>query len=134
LDDPRVREILPGVTRRLITYGIDQPADYQARDVAFNGPATIFSVLYRGKPLGKVILNVPGRFNVYNSPGSSARPGDRYGLRNHLHRMRLYRGVHRRLELKGQAGGVSVVDDYGPPPTEIRETLAAARQVWQGRR
>jgi UDP-N-acetylmuramate--alanine ligase len=134
LDDPRVREILPGVTRRLITYGIDQPADYQARDVAFNGPATIFSVLYRGKPLGKVILNVPGRFNVYNALASiaAAREID-MDFETICTGLGLYRGVHRRLELKGQAGGVSVVDDYGHHPTEIRETLAAARQVWQGR-
>jgi UDP-N-acetylmuramate--alanine ligase len=44
-----------------------------------------------------------------------------------------YVGVHRRLELKGEAGGIAVVDDYGHHPTEIRETLAAARQVWKGR-
>jgi len=134
LDDPHVREILPDVTRRVITYGIDRPADYQAEDVTFDGPATTFSVLYRGEPLGPVTLNVPGRFNVYNALASiaAAREIDMdFGtIRDGLG---LDRGVHRRLELKGQAGGVSVVDDYGHHPTEIRETLAAARQVWQGR-
>jgi UDP-N-acetylmuramate--alanine ligase len=79
-------------------------------------------------------LNVPGLFNVYNALAAVAVaremdlifPVIREGLQR-------FTGVHRRLEVRGEARGVTVVDDYGHHPTEIRATLAAARQVWTGR-
>ncbi len=117
LDDPHVREILPDVTRRVITYGIDRPADYSAQDVTFDGPVTTFSVLYRGEPLGPVTLNVPGRFNVYNALAyiAAAREID-MDYRDDPRGLGLYRGVHRRLELKGQAGGRVRGGRLRPPP------------------
>jgi len=133
-DDPHVREIMPGITRRVITYGIDSPADYQAADITFRGASSTFSVSYRGEPLGSVSLNVPGLFNVYNALATIgvAREID-MDMATIRDGLKAYAGVHRRLELKGEAGGVAVVDDYGHHPTEIRATLAAARHVWQGR-
>jgi UDP-N-acetylmuramate--alanine ligase len=134
LDDPHVQAILPGIKRRTITYGLTSPADYQAKDVVLEGPTSVFSVYARGERLGEVTLNVPGRFNVANALATiaAARELDmpfeaiREGLLKYV-------GVGRRLEVKGKVKGVTVVDDYGHHPTEIRETLAAARQVWKGR-
>ena len=93
-----------------------------------------FSVSYKGEPLGSITLNVPGLFNVYNALATIAvsREID-LGMATIRDGLRAYVGVGRRLELKGEVGGVAVVDDYGHHPTEIRETLAAARRVWKGR-
>jgi UDP-N-acetylmuramate--alanine ligase len=133
-DDRHVQEIMPGITRKIITYGIHSPADYQATDILFKGPSSAFSVSYKGKPMGSFWVNVPGLFNVSNALATIAVAReidmDMTTIRDGL---KTYVGVHRRLELKGEAGGVAVVDDYGHHPTEIRETLAAARQVWKGR-
>jgi UDP-N-acetylmuramate--alanine ligase len=133
-DDRHVRAILPRIKRKVATYGLTAPADYRAEEIALDGPQSKFSVSCRGELLGKVTLNVPGRFNIANALAAIAvareldMPFDmiREGLG-------AFAGVHRRLEIKGHAGGVTVVDDYGHHPTEIRETLAAARQVWKGR-
>jgi UDP-N-acetylmuramate--alanine ligase len=134
LDDPHVQAILPAIKRKTITYGLTSPADYQAKDVVLEGPTSIFSVYSKGERLGEVTLNVPGRFNVANALATIAAareldmPFDtiREGLLKYV-------GVGRRLEVKGKAKGITVVDDYGHHPTEIRETLAAAKQVWKGR-
>jgi UDP-N-acetylmuramate--alanine ligase len=134
LDDPHVTAILPGIQRKVVTYGLTTPAEYQARDIVLQGPTSVFTVYARGERLGDVTLNVPGRFNVANALATiaTARELDmsfdaiRKGLLKYV-------GVGRRLEVKGTVKGITVVDDYGHHPTEIRETLLAARQVWRGR-
>ena len=134
LDNEHVREILPQIKRKVITYGLTSPADYQATEMVLAGPLSKFSVSCRGERLGEVTLKVPGRFNIANALATIAvareldMPFDviRKGLESFV-------GVHRRLEIKGKVNGVTVVDDYGHHPTEIRETLAAARQVWKDR-
>jgi UDP-N-acetylmuramate--alanine ligase len=134
LDDPHVREILPAIKRKTITYGLTQQADYRAEEIDFSGVSTRFTLVYRGNRLGRLTLNVPGRFNIYNALATVAvsreldmdLPAIERGLVS-------FTGVQRRLEIKGQAGGVTVVDDYGHHPTEIRETLAAVKQVWKQR-
>jgi UDP-N-acetylmuramate--alanine ligase len=91
--------------------------------------ASRFTVNYRGRDLGEFLLHVPGEHNVRNATAAIAVgfgldiPIDqiREGLAN-------FRGVDRRFQLKGRANGVTVIDDYGHHPTEIRATLAAARQ------
>ena len=134
LDNFHIREILPQIKRKTITYGLEPPADYRAADINIRGTWTSFNVLYREELLGAAVLNVPGLFNVYNALATIAVareidmdfPAITAGLKT-------FTGVQRRLEVKGIGGGVTVVDDYGHHPTEIRETLAAARTVWPGR-
>jgi len=134
LDNLHIREILPQIKRKTITYGLEPPADYRAADINIRGTWTSFNVLYREELLGAAVLNVPGLFNVYNALATIAVareidmdfPAITAGLKT-------FTGVQRRLEVKGIGGGVTVVDDYGHHPTEIRETLAAARTVWPGR-
>jgi len=133
-DDANCREIIPLVKRKVITYGLSTPADYAAVDLAFEGAFSRFTVRHGGQTLGEVFLNVPGAFNVSNALAAVAVaremnmefPAIQDGLA-------MYGGVQRRLEVKGQLGGVTVVDDYGHHPTEIKATLAAARHVWKQR-
>ncbi|MDO8786324.1 MAG: UDP-N-acetylmuramate--L-alanine ligase [Syntrophales bacterium] len=131
-DDKYVKEILPKIKRKFITYGLDQSSDYRAGDISFSGFSTGFSLYYKGDLLGDVKLNVPGLFNVYNAMAVIAVARElemefskiREGLEN-------FAGVHRRMEIKGKVGEITVIDDYGHHPTEIRETLSATRQVWK---
>jgi UDP-N-acetylmuramate--alanine ligase len=134
LDDKHVREILPQIKRRTITYGISEAADYQAENIVFKGSATHYALYYKGKKAGDVTLNVPGLHNVYNSMAAIAiaRELD-LDLPVVLEGITVFAGVQRRLEIKGEKDGVLVVDDYGHHPTEIMATLSAAKQTWKGR-
>jgi UDP-N-acetylmuramate--alanine ligase len=135
LDNPSIQEILPHIKKRFVTYGLSAQADVQARDVVFNGMQSRFSVYRNDAFCGEVVLNMPGAHNVYNALATIsvgfeldipfARIHD--GLAN-------LQGVARRLEVKGDVGGVKVIDDYGHHPTEIRTTLEAVRESWPGRR
>lgn len=134
-DNEHVREIMPQIKRRTITYGIERSADYRAQGIEFHGRKTVYRLSYKGDMVDEIELNVPGMFNVYNSLATIAvgreleldLPAIKKGLLS-------FNGVQRRMEIKGQVGGITVVDDYGHHPTEIKETLAAARNVWKERR
>ncbi|MBN1663003.1 MAG: UDP-N-acetylmuramate--L-alanine ligase [Deltaproteobacteria bacterium] len=133
-DDAHCREIIPLVKRKVITYGLSQPADYQAADMTFAGSSSRFSVRHGGALLGEVVLNVPGIFNISNALAAVAvaRELD-MAFAVICDGLSKFGGVQRRLEVKGKTGGVTVVDDYGHHPTEIKATLAAARHVWHDR-
>jgi UDP-N-acetylmuramate--alanine ligase len=133
-DDAHAREIAPFIKRRVITYGIDEPAEYSARNIRYSESKTMYQLLHKKDNMGDVELLTPGLFNIYNSMAAVA-VGRELGLDMATIRkgLRSFSGVQRRLELKGEARGISVVDDYGHHPTEIRATLSAARQKWTGR-
>jgi UDP-N-acetylmuramate--alanine ligase len=135
LDNPLLAAILPRVHRRVFTYGTDSAANYRLEYLeAGHGPYARFQVVTATGPLGPFELHVPGRHNVLNATAAVAIahqlevPSDKIaeGL-NH------FRGVDRRFQLRGTARGVTVVDDYGHHPTEIRATLAAARECGHGK-
>ncbi|KRT72420.1 MAG: UDP-N-acetylmuramate--L-alanine ligase, UDP-N-acetylmuramate--alanine ligase [Deltaproteobacteria bacterium CSP1-8] len=135
VDHPNVQELIPALQKTYVTYGFSLQADYRADGVAPEGMTNRFRVIHRGKSLGEVSLSAPGRHNVSNALAAVAVASElgisfdkiREGLSD-------YRGVHRRFQIKGEREGVTVVDDYGHHPAEIRATLAAAREVWPGRR
>ncbi|MGE5664088.1 MAG: UDP-N-acetylmuramate--L-alanine ligase, partial [Deltaproteobacteria bacterium] len=135
VDHPNVQELIPSVEKTVVTYGFSPQADYRAESVVAEGMASRFGLVRREERLGEVLLRAPGRHNVSNSVAAAAVAAElgipfdriREGLSD-------YRGVHRRFQVKGDRGGVTVVDDYGHHPAEIRATLAAARDVWPGRR
>jgi UDP-N-acetylmuramate--alanine ligase len=134
-DNEHVREIAPQIKRRIITYGIEQTADYCAREIKFLGNRTVYTLSYKGEESGVIELNVPGLFNVYNSLAAIAVGRElELDLATIQEGLTGFSGVQRRLETKGKVGSITVVDDYGHHPTEVRETLAAARLVWKGRR
>ncbi len=133
-DNPHVREILPAMKRRTITYGIETPADYSAADIKFAGRKTTYTLCCKGEQNGEVVLAVPGLFNIYNSLAAIAVGRElELDIKTIADGLASFNGVHRRLELKGTVSGVTVVDDYGHHPTEVMATLAAIRQVYQGR-
>jgi UDP-N-acetylmuramate--alanine ligase len=131
-DDERLRNMLPRLARRATTYGVHEDADFRVR--AANGRCASgkhyahFSVDYQGKSLGDFHLRVPGAHNVLNATAAVAVG---VGLDIHADLVRealeSFRGVDRRFQLRGRVGEISVIDDYGHHPTEIRATLAAAR-------
>ncbi|MGB8911097.1 MAG: UDP-N-acetylmuramate--L-alanine ligase, partial [Candidatus Sulfotelmatobacter sp.] len=135
-DDPLLRRLLPEVQRRTVTYGTKRGSDFLikledgAGPVKTEGqPLSRFRVHYRKKDLGEFTLHVPGVHNVLNATAAVAVG---VGLDVELEKIRValdrFRGVDRRFQLRGRVGGVSVIDDYGHHPTEIKATLAAARQ------
>ncbi|HEY3928026.1 MAG TPA: UDP-N-acetylmuramate--L-alanine ligase [Candidatus Koribacter sp.] len=134
-DNERLRNILPRVQRRIVTYGTTDGSDFLIRCTPCTaeqltlGFLSSFSVEYRGKSLGDFTLRVPGMHNVRNATAAIAIG---MALEIPLEKIRAalseFRGVDRRFQLKGKANDVSVIDDYGHHPTEIRATLAAAKQ------
>ncbi|MBL4689294.1 MAG: UDP-N-acetylmuramate--L-alanine ligase, partial [Nannocystaceae bacterium] len=136
IDDANIKKILPRLTKRTVTYGIDDPtADYVATDVRHAGPATTFRVVVRGRDRGEFLLKMPGVHNVCNALGSIALC-DEYQVPPETTRKALaeFEGVQRRFTLRGDSGGVTLVDDYGHHPTEIEATLAGAKLAYEDRR
>jgi UDP-N-acetylmuramate--alanine ligase len=128
LDDENVQQVLPAVNRRTLTYGRSHQAGLQVADVDCGAFESTFSVRMRGHNLGKFHLRVPGIHNVLNATAAIA-VGLELEVKVDVIREAIakYPGVDRRFQTRGQARGVTVVDDYGHHPTEIRATLAAAQ-------
>jgi UDP-N-acetylmuramate--alanine ligase len=132
-DDAPLRSLLPQLRRRALTYGRRPDSDFRimSSQAEFGDgcTGTRFQVRYRGDDLGEFRLRVPGAHNVLNATAAIAvGVGLDVPLDQIRHALDSFRGVDRRFQLRGRAGGVSVVDDYGHHPTEIRATLAAARE------
>ena len=134
LDDENVRQILPSINRRSITYGQNPQAHLQVHGHSCGHLFSRFSVRARDRELGEFQLNVPGFHNVLNATAALA-VGLELGVDVEQAREALasYSGVDRRFQRRGEARGVTVVDDYGHHPTEIRATLEAARLCDYGR-
>ncbi|WAS95360.1 UDP-N-acetylmuramate--L-alanine ligase [Nannocystis punicea] len=135
LDDPNAAAILPRVSKRYVTYGFSPAADYRAVDVVHDGPTTHFRVVGQGRDLGPFTLHMPGVHNVLNALATIAVC--------EFHELQMaavanalagFDGVQRRFTVRGTAGDVMVVDDYGHHPTEVRATLAGARTSYPDRR
>lgn len=134
VDNAHVREILPSIKRRMITYGIETPADYSALDIKFKKRKTCYTLVCKGEKQGPVELMVPGLFNVYNSLAAIAVARElNLDFATIKEGLKSFSGVQRRMEIKGRVGDITVVDDYGHHPTEIKATLAAMRQIWKDR-
>jgi len=128
LDQPNIQQMIPQVEKRVVSYGIESGADVTARRLEFSGAASSFEVLHRGRLLGPITLQVPGRHNVANALAAVA-VGTDLDITFSLIQQALagFSGVQRRFQIRGEARGVLVVDDYGHHPAEIRATLAAAK-------
>ena len=135
LDNESVQEILPELTGRYTTYGLNTRADYQARGISFEGSRSFFSVYHQDELLGEIALNLPGVHNVTNCLAGIAAARE-IGIEFSTIKKALetLQGVKRRLEKKGERNGVMVMDDYGHHPTEIKTTLLAVRESWPEKR
>jgi UDP-N-acetylmuramate--alanine ligase len=131
IDNPLLAAILPRAERRVFTYGVAAEADYR---LEFLGPGqgsclSRFLVHTAAGPLGPFELHVPGRHNVLDATAAVAIAHQlEVAPEKIAEGLNGFRGVDRRFQLRGTACGVTVVDDYGHHPTEIRATLAAARE------
>jgi len=128
LDDGPVQDILPRVERRVCTYGLSPQAQVSARDVRLGPTGATYVATSGEKVLGEVELAVPGAHNVLNSLAAIA-VGLELAVPFEKIRQGLaaFTGVDRRFQVRGESGGVLVVDDYGHHPTEIRATLETLR-------
>jgi UDP-N-acetylmuramate--alanine ligase len=132
-DDAPLRVLLPRVKRRVVTYGTSQDADFhiQASLAGQTGQSSNrFRVRYRDQELGEFQLHVPGQHNVLNAAAAIAVGVGLDISPEHIREaLQTFRGVDRRFQQKGVVRGVTVVDDYGHHPTEVRATLSAAKQA-----
>jgi UDP-N-acetylmuramate--alanine ligase len=120
--------IRPQLRRRLVTYGLESAADITANEMSYSGDAPTFTVLLSGRRLCSIRLSVPGRHNVQNAL-AAVSVGLELGLSAEQirHGLERFRGADRRFQVKVEIDGVTIVDDYGHHPAEIRATLEAAR-------
>ncbi|OGR86345.1 MAG: UDP-N-acetylmuramate--L-alanine ligase [Elusimicrobia bacterium RIFCSPHIGHO2_02_FULL_57_9] len=134
-DDRNLAGLMRRVTRPVITYGIRNKADWQAKNIKMEKNGTRFDVFYRGHRTGVLRLSTPGRHNVLNALGALAA-GRFLGfdLAKLMKGLSDFRGVGRRLDRLGSAGGIEFIDDYGHHPTEITATLEAVASLWKGKR
>ncbi len=144
IDNPQLAKVLPRAQRRVYTYGVAAAADYRleildgSREQSNNGACAVsgfrrFQVITAKGPLGPFELRVPGRHNILNATAAVAIACQLDVSANQIAEgLTNFNGVDRRFQLRGKAGGVAVVDDYGHHPTEISATLAAARECGYG--
>ena len=129
-DNDHIRDILPEVKCKVVTYGMNQLADYMAANVQTTASETTFEVVHKGEKLGQVRLNVPGMHNVLNAMACVVT-GITLGLSvdQMAEGLTVFNGAKRRFQTKGKVNNIWVVDDYAHHPTEIATTIKAARQT-----
>jgi UDP-N-acetylmuramate--alanine ligase len=134
LDHPHVRDLLPQINRRYVTYGESRQADYVADNIVYRGLETAFQVHRQGQPLGEFVVRMPGQHNVLNCLAVIAISDElAVPLDVVKEALATFRGVARRFTVVGEPGGIALVDDYGHHPEEIRATLNAARHAYHKR-
>jgi len=135
LDNAGVQAILPNVTKRHTTFGITSQATYRARNIRHDGMATRFVAWRRAEELGEVLLPMPGTHNVLNALGVLVI-ADHLGIPfdTYVKAIAQFEGVARRFTVRGEVGGVTIVDDFGHHPAEVKATLSGAKSAFGGRR
>jgi UDP-N-acetylmuramate--alanine ligase len=135
LDNAGVQSVLPMVHKRFTTYGMSAQATYRARNVRHDGLLTSYVAWRRADELGEVTIPLPGQHNVLNSLAVLAI-SDFMGVPFDVFVKALakFEGIQRRFTVRGEVAGITVVDDFGHHPTEVRATLSGARAAYPGRR
>ncbi|MGZ3525318.1 MAG: UDP-N-acetylmuramate--L-alanine ligase [Thermodesulfobacteriota bacterium] len=134
LDHPNIQSLLPRLKKRFTTYGLTTQADYQAKEIVFEGLSTSFDVVHRRREIGRLSLRMPGLHNVYNALATLATAFELdIPFQVVQETLRDFSGIQRRFQIKGEKKGILVVDDYGHHPVEIMATLKAARTGWAKR-
>jgi UDP-N-acetylmuramate--alanine ligase len=134
IDHPTVQSLIPEVEKRFVTYGEAPQADYRAANISVGGPQVSFDAIRRGEPIGRFTVQMVGRHNVLNALAVVAL-ADELGIPPEVTREGLatFAGVQRRFTVRGEAAGVTVVDDYGHHPAEVKATLRGAREAFDRR-
>jgi len=134
VDDKNVCSLIPRFKKRVISYGINNNADFMAKDISSHQMETGFRLLVYGKDMGRVELKIPGEHNIYNALASIATS---YELDIPIEKIKEaledFKGVQRRFQIKATVKDIIFVDDYGHHPAEIMATLKAAKKGWNRR-
>lgn len=133
LDEPALQDVIPQINKKIFTYGITPQADIRATNISHSENHSEFSVIYLGKELGKIRINIPGLHNIKNSL-VAVTIAKEMGVKFSVIKKALesFNGVYRRFETKYNKE-VMVIDDYGHHPTEINVTLDGIRRGWNRR-
>ncbi|MDR1926674.1 MAG: UDP-N-acetylmuramate--L-alanine ligase [Endomicrobium sp.] len=134
-DNAIVKEVIPKITRKYITYGFAGNPDIKALNIKMLKNCTSFDVIYMGKKIGNVCIKIFGKHNILNSLASigvGLKLDIPFGLISKA--INKFDGVGRRLEIKGEKNGITVIDDYGHHPTEVTATLKAIKHFWPKRK
>ncbi len=139
VDDPVIRALIPSLSRAVITYGFDESADFCITELKQDETGSAFCVTLPDGDVMPVHLNMPGRHNVLNATAAIAVGIDENIHAEHIKKgLAEFKGVGRRFQIYGQypihKGEVTLVDDYGHHPTEVRATIDAARQRFKDKR
>ena len=131
LDHPNIQSLLPGLKKRFATYGLTTQADFQAKEIVYEGLSTSFDVIHQRQEIGRLSIRMPGLHNVYNALATLATAFELdIPFQVVQETLRDFSGIQRRFQIKGEKEGILVVDDYGHHPVEIMATLKAARTGW----
>jgi len=134
IDNTFVKKLADQIPGKLITYGIQENAQYTAKDIVYEGLLTKAKIYFNDNLLGTLELNVPGKHNISNALAAISI-GHQLGIdfQDIKEALKGFKGVQRRFQLIGKVNNVQVVDDYAHHPTEIKATLEAARNSHSGR-
>ena len=135
LDNRHIRDILPRIHRRFLTYGLSEDADVRAINIKQGLLSIGFDVLYSGDNIGPFFVPIPGLHNILNCLAAiSAARELQIDIDTIREALREFKGIQRRFEFKGEIRGIKVFDDYGHHPEEIRNTIKAARDSFKDNR
>jgi UDP-N-acetylmuramate--alanine ligase len=142
LDDSVIQGLLPAISGRVITYGLSVQADVHASSIVQKAGETSFKLKIRSEGRGEglegkcetITIGMPGRHNVQNALAASAVALElEISLKDIKIGLEEFSGVERRFQVKGTAGDIMVVDDYGHHPTEVLAVLRAVKEGWKRR-
>jgi UDP-N-acetylmuramate--alanine ligase len=134
LDQENVQSLIPQLQKRFTTYGLSSQADFQAKEMSFDGPRTSFELVHRGKDMGRLMVQMPGVHNVYNVLATAATAFELdLDFKTVQEALAGFSGIQRRFQRKAKIEDILVFDDYGHHPTEIKATLRAAKSGWRRR-
>jgi UDP-N-acetylmuramate--alanine ligase len=132
LDNANVQALLPKVKKRCTTYGLSADADFSAQEIKTSGSGVEFTVTHRARPLGHLNLRLLGRHSATNALAVIAVAQElEIPFARVADALADFTGIHRRFEVKGEVGGIMVIDDYGHHPAEVRATVGAIRDSWK---
>ncbi len=135
LDHRNIQDLIPRIKKRFVTYGLTTQADFQGRNIEYKGFSTGYDAYYLGNKLGRIEINMPGIHNVYNSLAAIAVAMELDLKFEDVRRaLKDFSGIQRRFQIKGVIKGITIVDDYGHHPEEIKATLNAAVNSSNGKR
>jgi len=133
-DDENLARLIPQITRPLVTFGFSKNADYRAVDLEHQPAQTSFTVVHRGESLGRISIQLPGRYNVANALAAVASATELdVPFSTIADCLSKFRGVARRFEIVGEVNDILLVDDYAHHPTELQAVISTAKETY-GRR